>query len=266
MSAPGTPEPGPGAPRGAPKRGPGAPIHAMVLAAGLGLRMRPITERLPKPLVPVAGRTMLDRALDALAAAGVGECIVNTHYLGHMIAAHLAGRTAPAIRISAEPDLLDTGGGVAKALPMLGDEPFFAVNADIVWEDGPEAPALARLAAAYDDGATDALLLLAPRDSAIGYDGAGDFHLGGDGALVRRGDGASAAYVFTGVQILHPRLFAGCPAGAFSLNLLYDRARAQGRLRGLVHDGRWFHIGTPAGLARAEAVMADAPIEAQAPR
>jgi MurNAc alpha-1-phosphate uridylyltransferase len=235
----------------------------MVLAAGLGLRMRPITDRLPKPLVPVAGRTMLDRALDALAAAGVAECIVNTHYLAQLVIAHLKDRKQPAIRVSAEKDLLDTGGGVAKALPMLGREPFYAVNADIVWEDGPDLPALARLAAAYDPSKVDALLLVAPTDRAVGYDGPGDFFLGRDGSLTRRGGGAHADYVFTGVQILHPRLFTGCPAGAFSLNLLYDRARSRGRLRGLAHDGRWFHIGTPAGLRLAEEALAPgAPIAA----
>lgn len=236
------------------------PAHAMVLAAGLGLRLRPITDRLPKPLVAVAGRTMLDRALDALAAAGVGDCIVNTHYLSHMITAHLKTRETPAITLSSEKDLLDTGGGVAKALPMLGAEPFFAVNADIIWEDGPQASALARLAAAYDRSTVDALLLLAPTDKAVGYDGPGDFHLGREGKLTRRGGGARADYVFTGVQILHPRLFTGCPAGAFSLNLLYDRALTRGRLRGLVHDGRWFHIGTVAGLRLAEAALAAAPV------
>jgi MurNAc alpha-1-phosphate uridylyltransferase len=235
------------------------PLHAMVLAAGLGLRLRPITERLPKPLVAVGGRTMLDRALDALDAVGVGECIVNTHYLGEQISAHLASRRRPAISISPERDLLDTGGGVAKALPMLGGDPFYAVNADIIWEDGPAAPALARLAAAFDADAIDALLLLAPTARAVGYDGAGDFHLGTDGVPVRRGKDDRADYVFTGVQILHPRLFAGSPAGAFSLNILYDRALAANRLRALVHDGRWFHIGTPAGLDLAEAALGAAP-------
>lgn len=228
---------------------------AMVLAAGLGLRMRPITATMPKPLVPVRGRTMLDRALDALAAAGVANCIVNTHYLGHMIAAHLNGRTAPPVRISAEEVLLDTGGGVARALPMLGPGPFYSVNADILWEDGPRAPALARLASAFDAGTMDALLLVVALDHAVGYDGAGDFFLDG-GRLARRGTAAHAPYVFTGVQVLHPRLLhQECPEGPFSLNVLYDRAMAEGRLAGLVHDGRWFHIGTPEGLRLAEAAL-----------
>lgn len=231
-----------------------APItSAMVLAAGLGLRLRPITENLPKPLVPVRGRTMLDRALDALVAARVTNCIVNTHYLGQMIVDRLQGRTAPSIRISAEEVLLDTGGGVARALPMLGAAPFYSVNADILWEEGPGNTALARLAAAFDAAAMDALLLVVPLDRAVGYDGPGDFFLGGDGRLARRGDASRAPYVFTGVQVLHPRLMAGCPAGPFSLNVLYDRAIAGGRLGGLVHDGRWFHVGTPEGLRLAEA-------------
>jgi MurNAc alpha-1-phosphate uridylyltransferase len=232
---------------------------AMVLAAGLGLRLRPITETLPKPLVAVAGRSMLDRALDVLVNAGVGTCIVNTHYLGDMIVNHLRDRAAPFIRISAEEELLDTGGGVARALPMLGPGPFFAVNADILWEEGPGSPALARLAAAFDEARMDALLLVVPLARAVGYDGAGDFTLGDDGRLARRGDAASAPYVFTGVQVLHPRLLDGCPSGPFSLNVLYDRAIAGGRLGGLVHDGRWFHIGTVDGLHLAEAGLKAGP-------
>jgi MurNAc alpha-1-phosphate uridylyltransferase len=237
-----------------------APISsAMVLAAGLGLRLRPITETLPKPLVAVAGRSMLDRALDALVDAGIGTCIVNTHYLGHMIADHLRRRSMPPVRISAEEELLDTGGGVARALPMLGPEPFFVVNADILWEEGPNDPALARLADAFDAARLDALLLVVPRDRGVGYDGAGDFTLDDDGRLARRGAAARAPYVFTGVQVLHPRLLAGCPAGPFSLNVLYDRAIEAGRLGGLVHDGRWFHIGTVEGLRRAEAGLKAGP-------
>lgn len=229
----------------------------MVLAAGLGLRMRPITETMPKPLVPLAGRTLLDRALDALADVGVTDAVVNTHYLPQMIEAHLAGRAAPRIVISREDDLLETGGGVARALPALGGEAFFVVNADIAWEDGP-TPALSRLAASWDDGAMDALLLLQPVDAAPGYDGAGDFARDGDGRLRRR-DGAAAPYVFTGVQILHPRLFAGAPAGAFSLNLLFDAALAAGRLFGLAHDAAWYHVGTPVALAEAERLIAARP-------
>jgi MurNAc alpha-1-phosphate uridylyltransferase len=213
------------------------PDVAMVLAAGLGTRLRPITDKLPKPLVEVAGRTILDRVLDALLDSGVARCVVNTHYLAPMIEAHLARRVAPGVELSREDELLDTGGGVARALPSLGDEPFFVINADILWQEGPGGAALARLAADFDAGLMDALLLVVPRERRV----------------------AAAPYVFTGLQILHPRLFGDCADGAFSLNILYDRAIATGRLFGLEHTGRWFHIGTPAGLALAEAALGAAP-------
>jgi MurNAc alpha-1-phosphate uridylyltransferase len=235
------------------------PTHAMVLAAGLGLRLRPLTETTPKPLVPVAGRTLLDRALDKLAAAGVTDAAVNIHYLAHMIEAHLAGRTTPRIALSRETgELLETGGGVRKALPLLGADPFFVVNADIAWEDGP-VPALRRLAEAWDDAAMDALLLLHPVGTATGYDGVGDYAIGPDGRLRHRGDASTAPYVFTGIQMLHPRLFDDAPSGPFSLARLYNRAEAAGRLFGIVHDGDWHHIGTLAGLEVAERRLAAAP-------
>lgn len=230
-----------------------SPKCAMVLAAGLGKRMRPITDTMPKPLVRLAGRTLLDRAIDALASAGIEQIVVNIHYLGAMIEDHLASRTAPEIILSREDGmLLETGGGIAKALPYLGSDPFFAVNADIAWTDG-STPALTRLAAAWQDAAMDALLLLYPVSQATGYDGAGDYDIADDGRLRRRTDEPAAPFVFTGVQLLHPRLFDGAPEGRFSLSLLYDRAQETGRLYGLVHDGDWHHIGTPAGLAEAEA-------------
>jgi MurNAc alpha-1-phosphate uridylyltransferase len=226
--------------------------NAMVLAAGLGLRMRPITLTLPKPLVPVAGRTMLDRVLDHLDRAGAGRKVVNLHWLGETIRSHLDGRHD--IVFSPEPELLETGGGVAKALPLLGTEPFFVCNADIVWTDGTE-PALKRLARAFDPARMDGLLLLQPVETAFGYDGHGDFHLGTDDRLTRRRKGERTPLMFAGVQILHPRLFEAHPGGAFSLNLLYDKAIAAGRLFGLVHDGGWYHIGTPPALAEAEALL-----------
>lgn len=233
-----------------------APTRGMVLAAGLGLRMRPLTDNCPKPLIPVAGRSMLDRALDHLAAAGVTACVVNSHYLAPMIAAHLARRRAEnrdrmVLELSHEPQILDTGGGVAQALPVFGTQPFYVANGDVLWRDGAQ-PSLAKLAAAWDDAEMDALLLVHPIANAIGYDGAGDFFLDADGRLRRRGDAAQAPFVFTGVQILHPRLFVAAPAGAFSLNRLYDSAARAGRLFGLAHDGEWYHIGTPDGLRRAE--------------
>ncbi|MGE5504015.1 MAG: nucleotidyltransferase family protein [Actinomycetota bacterium] len=228
--------------------------HAMVLAAGLGLRMRPITLSTPKPMVTVAGRTMLDRALDHLAAAGVAEVVVNTHWLAERIRAHLAGR--PGIMLSHEDELLETGGGVAKALPLLGARPFYVVNSDIVWTDGAH-PALDRLAEAWDGDRMDALLLLQPTATAVGYEGKGDFFLDPNGVPRRRREPQVAPYLFAGVQILHPRLFEGAPSGKFSLNVLYDRALEDGRLFGLVHDGRWFHVGTPDALPEVEALLKD---------
>lgn len=242
------------------------PRQAMVLAAGLGLRMRPLTLDRPKPLVELAGRPILDHVLDRLAVAGVRACVVNTHYLGHMIAEHLAenaaGRRSPRVVLSPEEDLLDTGGGIAAVVDHFGQQPFFAVNADILWEDGAALPALHRLADHFDPAAMDALLLVAPKARAVGYDGAGDFFLAADGPetgrLTRRAAAAGAPYVFTGVQILSPRLFADAPSGAFSLNLLYDRALMSGRLFGLQHDAAWYHVGTPEGLALADRAMAGA--------
>ncbi|KAF0117353.1 MAG: nucleotidyltransferase [Rhodospirillaceae bacterium] len=231
------------------------PTCGMVLAAGLGRRMGPLTDVLPKPMVRVAGRALIDHALDRLAEAGVGCCVVNLHHWAPLLREHLAERTRPRLVFSDETaQLLETGGGVAKALPLLGEEPFFVANADALWRDGPE-PALHRLAAVWDEGTMDALLLLVAVGAAHGYDGEGDFHLapaGPAGRPERRAAGTTAPYVFGGVQILHPRLFAGAPAGAFSLNVLYDRAGRAGRLKALVHDGAWFHVGTPAHVALAE--------------
>lgn len=229
------------------------PTRAMVLAAGLGLRMRPITEHTPKPLVSVAGRTMLDRALDHLAAAGVTDIVVNTHWLAERIRDHLAGRKG--ITLSHEDVLLETGGGVAKALPFLGEAPFYVVNSDIIWTDDGASPALARLAEAWDDSRMDALLLLQRTATAMGYEGRGDFFL--DSAGIPRRPKASdvAPLLFSGVQILSPRLFRDAPSGKFSLNVLYDRALEDGRLFGIVHDGRWYHVGTPDALPEVESKL-----------
>ncbi len=233
----------------------GRPTHAMVLSAGLGLRMRPITETLPKPLVPLGGQPLLDRALDHLQAANVESVTVNLHYLGYMIKDHLATRTNPQIEFSDETaQLLETGGGVTKALSSLGENPFYVANADIAWEDGPQ-PALVRLARFWCDEVMDALLLLHPVDRATGYVEAGDYRCAGDGVLTHRRDDPKAPFVFTGVQILHPRLFENAPTGPFSLTRLYDAAEAAGRLYGITHDGAWHHIGTPAGLAEAEVLF-----------
>jgi len=230
----------------------------MVLAAGLGLRLRPITLTTPKPLVRVGGTTMLDRVLDRLAEHGIELAVVNTHHLGEQIARHVAARRAPRIVLSHEDELLDTGGGVKKALPLLGDAPFFVVNSDLLWTDGAE-PALGRLARAWDDGRMDTLLLLQPTSRAYGYDGQGDFFMAEDGRLSRRRAEAPAPYLFAGIQIVHPRLFLDAPDGKFSLNLLFDRAAAAGRLFGLAHLGGWYHVGTPDSLAGVEAALAADP-------
>jgi N-acetyl-alpha-D-muramate 1-phosphate uridylyltransferase len=231
-----------------------APVTGMVLAAGLGTRLRPITDQLPKPLVTLGGRTLLDHAIDRLAASGVERIVVNLHYKPEMIAAHLAERRSPAITLVRESELLETGGGVFNALDALGDV-FYVVNADVFWLDG-KTPALLRLAGAFDAERLDALLLLQRTATALGYEGRGDFMLDPLGRVRRRHEREVAPHLFAGVQILHKRLFDGCAPGKFSLNRLYDRAIAAGRLAAIVHDGEWYHIGTPAGLALAEARLA----------
>ncbi len=234
------------------------PTHAMVLAAGLGKRMRPITDRIPKPLVSIGGKPMLDHALDRLAEAGIGTAVVNVHYLAEQIEQHVEARTAPRILISDERAmLLETGGGVKKALPLLGSEPFLHVNSDSLWVERGISN-IASLCDAWHAETTDILLLIARREDSVGFDGAGDFHLAGDGTLARRGASPTAPYVFAGVAILKPRLFADTPEGIFSLNLLFDRAIAAGTLRGLPLLGRWLHVGTPEAIAPAEAAFAAA--------
>lgn len=228
-----------------------APKSAMVLAAGLGQRMRPITDRLPKPLIEVRGRAMLDTILDRLENAGISEVVVNLHYLGEMIEAHLEDRQSPSIAFSKEDDLLETGGGVTKALPLLGEGPFFVLNGDVCWLDGL-TPALQRLAAAWNEEEMDALLLLHPTCSAFGYEGIGDYLMDPAGRLRRRQERQIAPFIHAGIQILHPRLFEGAPAGSFSLNKLYDKAQEAERLWGLRHDGEWYHVGTPGELRAVE--------------
>ena len=232
-----------------------APAKAMVMAAGLGLRMRPLTLERPKPLIPVMGKPMLDHALDRLEEAGVASAVVNSHYKGAMIAAHLAGRTSPAITLSPEDTLLETGGGVKKALPLLGADPVYVINADILWLDGP-SPTLARLARHWNPEEMDALLLLMATTKAVGYEGRGDYHMDPLGRLTRRGEMEIAPFVYAGVQIVKPELFGqDTPDGAFSTNRVWDRAQEAGRLFGLAHDGLWFHIGTPDALAETEEML-----------
>jgi MurNAc alpha-1-phosphate uridylyltransferase len=236
----------------------GAPItQAMVLAAGRGERMRPITADLPKALVPAGGISLLDRALDALAAAGVETCVVNTHYLAERVSAHLARRRRPRIVLSPESTLLDTGGGVRQALTHFGDAPFYTVNADALWLDGP-SPMLARLSRQWDPARMDALLLLHPTVAAHGYDSdaMGDYHLAPDGRARWRGRSGIASFVFAGVTVCDRRLYADAPDGAFSQLLLWNRAEERERLYGLRHDGVFFHVGTPAALAEADAYFA----------
>ncbi len=231
-----------------------APKTAMVLAAGLGTRMKPLTDTLPKPLVEVDGGTLIDHVLDRLEEAGVAHVVVNTHHLADQLEKHLGGRESPGIEFSREQELLETGGGIAKALPLLGEDPFYAVNSDAFWLNGPY-DALLRMAETWDDDAMDGLLLLHSTVEAYGYSGLGDFCAGGDGLLSRRPEGEVSPWLFTGVQILHPRLFKDAPKDAFSLNVLYDRAMENERLYGAVHDGEWFHVGTPEGLKEAEDYM-----------
>jgi N-acetyl-alpha-D-muramate 1-phosphate uridylyltransferase len=232
------------------------PETAMVLAAGFGTRMRPISDATPKPLIEVAGRTLLDHAIDRLALVGVKRVVVNVHYKAAMIAAHLAAREGPPqIEISREPELLETGGGVKRALPLLG-EWFFVVNSDVFWLDGRDH-ALARLAAAFDPARLDAVLLLQRTAAgAVGYEGNGDYFLGQTGVPRRRREREIAPYLFSGIQLLHRRLFDGGldeEAGRFSLNRVYDRAERARRLAAIVHDGEWYHVGTPEGLAATQA-------------
>jgi len=227
------------------------PQRAMILAAGLGERMRPLTDNLPKPLIEVGGRSLIETILDRLEAAGVSEVVINLHYLGEMIEAQLAGRQRPRIVFSREETRLETGGGVSKALPLLGTDPFFAINGDVCWLDGC-TPALRRMADAWDDAEMDALLLMHPTVSAVGYDGPGDFILSPEGRLRRRREREVTPFVFSSIQMFHPRIFDDTPEGPFSHNLIYDKAAETGRLWGLRHDGKWFHIGTPENLRDVE--------------
>jgi MurNAc alpha-1-phosphate uridylyltransferase len=235
-----------------------APTTAMVLAAGYGKRMRPLTDSRPKPMVELMGRPMIDRTLDRLVDAGVERVVVNTHHLAETLEDHLAKRPGrPKIEISREEEApLDTGAGVAKALDKLGDEHFYVLNGDVFWLDGC-TPALDRLAAGWDPAGMDALLLLASTAHAIGYAGPGDFQMDIRGLARRRQEFEVAPFAFTGVQILHRRLFDYAPNGPFSLNLLYDQAEGSERLFGLRHDGLWFHVGTPGDLDLAEEVLYD---------
>jgi len=227
----------------------------MVLAAGLGTRMHPLTTRMPKPLVEVGGKPLIDHVLDRLAEAGVERAVVNVHHFAEQIERHLAARAKPQVVISDERGLLlGTGGGVVKALPELGGAPFFHINSDTIWIDGVQ-PNLARLAEAFDPAAMDALLLLAPTIGSIGYAGRGDFAMDADGRLRGRGEREVAPFVYAGAAILAPALFAGAPAGEFALTDLFARAAEAGRLHGLRLEGLWMHVGSPDAIVSAEAAI-----------
>jgi MurNAc alpha-1-phosphate uridylyltransferase len=228
----------------------------MVLAAGLGQRMLPITRSLPKPLVKVGGKALIDYSLDRLAEAGIETAVVNVHHLAGQIEAHLRGRSAPAIAISDERDvLLETGGGIKRALPLLGDEPFLTLNSDSLWIEGP-TPNLRRLVEAWDPERMDILMLLALGATSVGYDGRGDFAMDSEGRLRRRQEREIAPFVFAGVAVVKPELLRDAPDGPFSANLLYDRAIARERLFGLRLEGQWLHVGDPPSIAAAEASLA----------
>jgi len=234
---------------------PNSPRRAMVLAAGLGTRMRPLTDTMPKPLVKVAGRALLDHVLDRLAEAKVERAVVNVHHFAGQIVDHVATRIKPQIVISDERGmLLDTGGGVVKALPELGDAPFFHLNADTLWIDGVK-PNLARLADNFEPATMDALLLLAPIAGSIGYHGRGDFNMASDGRLKPRPEREVAPFVYAGAAILSPSLFKDAPQGKFSLTTLFLRAAEEGRLSGLRLEGLWMHVGTPDAIAAAETAI-----------
>jgi MurNAc alpha-1-phosphate uridylyltransferase len=227
----------------------------MLLAAGLGERMRPLTDNKPKPLVEVAGKPLIEHALDKLEEADVATAVVNVHYFADQLERRLANRAKPRILFSDEREvLLGTGGGVVKALPLLGTQPFFHLNTDSIWIDGTR-PNLQRLAETFEPARMDILLLLAATAGSIGYAGRGDYSMLPDGRLIRRRERDVAPFVYSGAAILSPALFAGAPEGPFSLTTLFDRAQDAGRLFGLRLDGLWMHVGTPDAIALAEAAI-----------
>lgn len=234
------------------------PATAFVLAAGMGNRMRPLTDTIPKPLVPLAGKPLIDHVLDRLAQAHIARAVVNVHYLADKLEAHLSSRKNPEIVISNERDkLLDTGGGVVRALSKIGSGPFLIHNSDTVWLENGSSN-IESLITGYDAARMDSLLLLAPRKSSLGYNGAGDFHLEPGGRLRRRTTSETADFVFAGVSIIEPSMFKDESERPFSLNRVWDRALSTDRLFGIVLDGLWMHVGTPEALVEAEEAIAAA--------
>ena len=229
--------------------------NAMILAAGLGSRMRPITNHTPKPLVKVDGRTLIVHAIDRLVEGGVTDVVVNLHYLGDQVERQLSRREDPAIHFAWERDeLLETGGGVKNALAQLGNDPFWVVNCDSLWLNGPQKM-MTRALEQWDPDKMDVLLVLHSTVDAYGYEGQGDFNADPNGLLSRRPELEVTPWLFTGIQILNPKVFADTPDGAFSLNVVYNQAIEKERLFGMVHDGEWFHVGTPEGLSEVEGFM-----------
>lgn len=217
--------------------------------------MRPITDHIPKPMVEVAGRTLIERALDQVGQYGIDKAVVNTAYKAEMLVQHLQARENPAVIFSHETQALETGGGMLNALPLLGEGSFFSLNSDTICIDTQQS-SLARLESVFRDSDYDIVMLLHPLERAIGYGGLGDFFLEKDGCLKRRGTYSRAPYVFTGIQLIHSRIFFDCPSGPFSMNMLYDRGKKEDgtlakRITGIVHDGDWLHVGDPQGLALA---------------
>lgn len=224
---------------------------AMILAAGLGTRMRPLTDKRPKPLIEVKGRSLIDRSMDRIREAGIEQVVVNKHYLADQIDAWAAKQSDPPVVVSDErAELLDTGGGVANVLALLGNEPFFVFNSDSFWVDGP-VPALERMRAAWRGGQMDCMLLLSDPARSVGFDSSSDFSIDADGRL-ERFSGESGGYIYCGCYLVSPQLFADAPGGAFSMNDLWNKALERGRLFGLVHDGLWLHVGTPEAIKDAE--------------
>lgn len=223
---------------------------AMVLAAGRGTRMRSLTDETPKPLIKVNGRTLIDRILDKIVDFGIKQGVVNICYLGEQIKSALSKRSDISLTFSQEDEALETGGGVKKALPFLGSSPFFVLNADPLWTEASSS--LQKMAEIFDETQTDILLLLWPKEQVFGHDGKGDYHFENGKIRRRRPEEESAPYVYAGAQILNPRIFKDAPEGKFSLNLLYDKAEAAGRLTAVVGQGDWYHVGTPEALALAE--------------
>lgn len=230
------------------------PEHAFILAAGMGKRLRPYTDTMPKPMVPVGGRPVIDRTIDKLIEAGVRHITLNTHYMADVIESHLKKRDDVEIAFSREETLLETGGGIKKALPLLGDAPFYVIAGDNIWTDGPSGSALLRLADAWNGEKMDIVTLMQPLANMVLTDGVGDYDVNPDGRVIRRKD-KSGTYMWTNIRINTPRIFRDAPEETFSFLRLMDEAEAAGRFYALIHDGEWHHISTPAELERVNESM-----------